>query len=153
MATSDGMLSSLMIVLGLNLMIFFVAGGLTSLGGADANPFDYKDNLLGEFNTANRTAYDLNESGYGINTNASQQLPGGEGKTVSADTGLSFTDIFTSVKNWFLNIKGVAYVLAVLSGPKVLLGLMGMPLGASWALTSIWYGITLFMLVSYIWGR
>lgn len=146
MATSDSMLPALMLVLGLNLMMFLVGGALEELGGSAANPFNYEDNALSKFNTGNATVY-------GLNTSVSAQLPGGEGKTVSPDTGLSFTDIFTSVKSWFIDSFGLGYVLNILEGPKILLSLMGMPLGAAWALTALWYGITLFMIISFIWGR
>lgn len=146
MASSDGMLSAIIIVLSLNFMIFIVGFALEDLGGVDANPFNYEDNTLREFNTKNSTTY-------GIPVNVSGRLPGGEGKTVSPDTGLSFTDMFTSIKSWFIDSTGLGYVLSILSGPKVILSVMGMPLAAAWALTALWYGITLFMLVSFIWGR
>jgi len=144
MASSDGLLTALMIVFSLNLVMFMVGYGIEDVGGT--NPFNYEDNLLTKYNTGNSTVFD-------VPNNVSDELPGGAGTTISPDTGLAFTDIFTSVKNWFVDTTGLGQVLAVLSGPKNLLVMMNMPEAAAWAITALWYAVTFFMLVAFIWGR
>lgn len=144
MASGDGFLGAIMIVLSLNLIMFFVGYGLTDIGGT--NPFNYTDNTLREFNTGNSTSFD-------ITSDPASDLPGGGATTISPDTGLSFTDIFTSIKSWLVDSTGLGWVLSILSGPKVILSLLGLPNGAAWAITALWYGVTLFMLVAFIWGR
>jgi len=148
MATGDNLLTALIIVLTLNVMMFFAGQGIESLEGD--NPFLNKQMTLNTFNSGNVTGE------YEVPTTAGVLLPGGEGTSISPDTGLSFTDIFTSIKSWFVDTTGLGWVLSILEGPKVLLSMM-MPgealAGAVWALTALWYGITLLIIVSYIWGR
>lgn len=144
MASSDEMLTVVMIVLSLNVIMFFVGYGIEDLGGT--NPFNYTDNALSKYNLGNSTSFD-------VPTNVSTYLPSGAGTTISPDTGLAFTDIFTSVKNWFVETTGLGHLLNYLSGPKILLTAMNIPAAAAWAITALWYGITLFILIAFIWGR
>jgi len=144
MATGDGMLTAVMVVLGLNLIMLFTGYALVDIGAV--NPFNYEDNALAEFNAGNSTNFD-------VPSNPGSLLPGGEGTTISPDTGLSFTDIFSSIKNWFVDVTGLGWILSILSGPKIILTLIGLPEAAAWAISALWYGITLFMLVAFIWGR
>lgn len=144
MAASDGMLTAVMIVLSLNLVMFFVGYGIEDLGGT--NPFNYSDNALSKYNVGNATSFD-------VPNNVSTYLPGGAGTTISPDTGLAFTDIFTSVKNWFVDTLGLGHLLNFLSGPKNLLVAMNLEPAAAWAITALWYGVTLFLLIAFIWGR
>lgn len=144
MAISDGSLSAVMLVLGLNMVMFLVGFAMADLGGE--NPFNYEDNALREFNAGNSTNFD-------ISSNPGNDLPGGGATSISPDTGLSFTDIFTSIKLWFVDTTGLGWVLGILSGPKIILTFIGLPVAAAWAITALWYGITLFMLVSFLWGR
>lgn len=144
MATGDDMITAVIIVLSLNLIMFFVGYGLEDLG-AD-NPFNYEDNALREFNTGNSTHFD-------ISSDPANDLPGGAATSISPDTGLSFTDIFTSIKSWLVDATGLGWVLSILSGPKIILAAMGVPLALAWAITALWYGVTLILIVAFIWGR
>ena len=145
MATGDGMLTAVMVVLSLNFVMFAVGFGITDLGGN--NPFNYNDNALGEFNIGNSTNFD-------VPSDPASSLPGGGSTSISPDTGNVFTDMFTSIKEWLINSVGLGWVLNMLTAPKVLLSLMLPNTPALvWSITALWYGITLFIIVAFIWGR
>ena len=80
-------------------------------------------------------------------------LPSGAATTISPDTGLAFTDIFVSTKTWFVDQTGLGFLLSVFSGPKVILVFMGLPEALAWAISALWYGLSLLVVVTFIWGR
>ncbi len=81
-----------------------------------------------------------------------EDLPAGEG-SVSPTTGNLFTDTFSSIKRWFSQSKGVRYITGIISAPYDLLKSMGLPNEFSFAIGSLWYGITFFLVVAFFWGR
>ena len=144
MANADSLLSAVLLVLGLNLIMFLVGAAMADLGGV--NPFNEDLNILTKFNAGTNGTYDLPSDPGG-------QIPGGGATSISPDTGNVFTDTFTSIKSWFVDTLGLGWILSILQGPKVILTAIGLPLAAAWALASLWYGITLFIIVAFIWGR
>lgn len=143
MTASDNMLNAVIFVLALNFVMFVSGGAIASLGGD--NPFNYADNPLGTFNAGNETNPE-------VPADPGELLPTGV-QAVEPDTGGFFTDIFSSIKNWLVDATGLGWVLAILSGPKVLLATMGFPAALAWAITALWYGVSLVIISSYIFGR
>ena len=144
MANSDSLLSAVILVLGLNLIMFLVGGAMVDLGGV--NPFNENKNILTKFNAGGNGTYDLP-------SDPGADLPGGGATSISPDTGNVFTDTFTSIKTWFVDTSGLGWLLSILQGPKIILQAIGLPAAAAWALAALWYGITLFIIVAFIWGR
>ena len=144
MANADSLLAAVILVLGLNLIMFLVGAGMADLGGA--NPFNPDKNILTKFNAGTNGTYD-------IPSDPGAYLPSGGATSISPDTGNVFTDTFTSIKTWFVDTTGLGWLLAILSGPKIILQAIGLPLAAAWAIAALWYGITLFIIVAFIWGR
>ncbi|RKZ03351.1 hypothetical protein DRQ25_17850 [Candidatus Fermentibacteria bacterium] len=142
MTQTDNLTNILLIVIGLNFLMFVVGQGLIEVGGYD--PFSLDQNLLQQYNQ-NGT--------YTLPSDVADQLPSGEATTISVDTGLSYTDTFTANKVWWLRVPGLGFVASVLSGPALLLGLAHFPPALAWAVASMWYIISLFVLVGYIIGR
>ena len=87
----------------------------------------------------------------GLDQDPKDSLPGG-GNAVQEDTNF-FTDIFSSIKNWILDITPVSYVLDILKAPMNLLKAMKAPDVVSFALGTAWYGLNLFLVIAFIWGR
>lgn len=141
MSSTDNLLNAVIFVLALNAIMFIAGQGIAEVGGI--NPFNYSDNALSKFNTGT-------EDNPEIPTNSS--LPSGI-QAVEPDTGGFFTDIFSSISTWFVDKLGLGWILSILSGPKIILGAMGVPVALAWALTALWYGVTLLIIVSYMFGR
>lgn len=145
MTSTDNMVNAVIFVLSLNLIILFVSWGIVDTGGT--SPFNYKDNLLKTFNEGN-------ETNIVVPSDPGSLLPSGAGGGVDPDTGFSITDIFTSMKNWIVDTLHLGWILSILQAPYILLMAMFPSYPAiAGIITALWYGITLFIIVSFMWGR
>lgn len=104
------------------------------------------------YNYENSVLHQYDEGNYTLTQNVSGQLPTGQG-AVLPDTGNFFTDLFSSIKNWFLDLPGVRYVVGVVSAVPNTLKLMGLPPELSFALGAIWHVITFVLLIAWMFGR
>ena len=132
---------ALVFVLTLNVLMFL--GQATIM---DINP---------DFATAGVDYY--NGTGYLMETidvedNPENALPEAEG-SISPTTGNLFTDMFSSIKGWFTDIKGIRYIRGIVSAPYNMLKVMKLPPSFVVAMGTLWYGITLFLVVAFFWGR
>lgn len=79
-------------------------------------------------------------------------LPDAE-ENISPETGNIFTDIFSSIKNWFSKIRGIKYLYNILKAPYNIVKAIGLPQEIAYGLGALWYGTTLFLIVAFFWGR
>lgn len=79
-------------------------------------------------------------------------LPEADG-SISPTTGNLFTDTFSSIKNWFTKTTGLNYLYGIISAPYNLLKAMHLPTAFCFALGTLWYAVTLFLIVSFFWGK
>lgn len=91
--------------------------------------------------------YQLNNA-----TNQLNSLPSA-GSTVFGTVSNFFVDIFNSIKNWFLSIPGVNQIFGMLTAPYNILTSMNLPPSFTFAIGSLWYGITFFLIIAFFWGR
>jgi hypothetical protein len=141
MTTSTNLLSGL--------VIFLVISGVLGMANlavknynADAT-FADGDNVLDQY--GNRTAGTINEF-------SGDDLPESE-DSVSAETGNVFTDLFRTAKNWILNTAGAQYVIGILGAPAQLLNGMNLPTSVVWFIATMWYGIFIFLIISWLLNR
>lgn len=144
MSNTDNLTISLLMVLSLNLMMFFVSSGLIDSGYA--TPFDNSKNFLNKFNDGNLT----NPS---VPTNVTNLIPDTQAVGVDPVDNNVYTDIFTSARSWFLDKTGIGWVLGILQAPAVILTVIGLSASMAWAITALWYAITLLFIVAFIFGR
>jgi hypothetical protein len=64
-----------------------------------------------------------------------------------------FTDVFTSIKNFFSNTLGLRYVTALLSAPAHIIGLIIPIPEIAFALAAVWYGTMMLLIFAFFWGR
>lgn len=74
-------------------------------------------------------------------------------KDVSPTTGNIFSDMFTSIKDWFAQSSGLRYLAGIVSAPYNMLKAMGLPNSFTFAIGTLWYGITLFLIIAFTLGR
>ena len=79
-------------------------------------------------------------------------IPTGEG-SVNPDTGNIFTDTFSSIINWFAEKTHLNYIYSILTAPYTILKAMHLPEELAFILGSFWYGLNLFLIVAFFWGR
>jgi len=85
-----------------------------------------------------------------LNSDVASQLPNPQNIEVSDNP---FTDIFNSILGWVKGLPGINYLVAMVSAPYNIFKAIGLPNELALGLGIIWYGISLFVLVSFLWGR
>lgn len=143
------LLLSLTIVMGINVMMFLGQVAVLELNPAAPVFFNFKGSMLGEFdvnkgNTAGN--YSLDDS------DPASRIPSATA-SVNPSSGNIFTDMFASIKNWLLQSTGVNYLLAILSAPYNFLKSIGLPNAFTFAVGTLWYAVSLLLLVLFVTGR
>lgn len=72
---------------------------------------------------------------------------------ISKTEGTTYTDTPSAISSFFLDTLGIKYIVGIISAPYNILSGIGLPKAVAFALGSIWYGITLFLLMAFIFGR
>jgi hypothetical protein len=121
---------------------------LTQAAVIEVNPeanvfFTNEGTMLSNFDAGNNT---LNVD------NIANDLPTGQG-SVSPTTGNLFTDVFSSAKTWLAKKTGLSYLTGILSAPYNMLSAMNLPRAFTFAVGTMWYALTLFLIIAFIWGR
>ena len=140
----------LLIILSINAMLLIGQAAILDTN-PDANIFiTCKDSALASYESSGCTSGD-----YVLNTsNSINQLPTDVTKVSGDNTGTGglFTDIFSTIKNWFLQTTGLQYIINILAAPYVFLSLLGLPAAFTFLVSSVWYGFTLWAIVSFLRG-
>jgi hypothetical protein len=139
---------ALLIVLSVNVILFLAQAGMTDINPTGTKFFNCSGTIISEFDTGN-----CQGELYLINSDyASNNLPEGE-ESVSPETGNFFTDIFNTAKNWILGVSGVTYLINIVSAPASFLASLGLPSAFVFAIGSLWYGLTFFLVIAWILGK
>lgn len=138
---------ALVFVLTLNVLMY-----MTQVAILDINPnapqfWTNEGTILENFDKTGGTGEPVIDS-----DNVMGDLPAGEG-SVSPTTGNLFTDVFSSIKRWVAQKTGIAYITGIVLAPYNILKSMGLPNSFVFAMGSLWYGVTFFLVVSFFWGR
>ena len=99
----------------------------------------------------------FDEGNYSINSNTSGVLPIPE-DSVSSETGNVFTDSAKSITSWLKDktrgvITGWDYLVSFLGGPTKYLSDINAPKEFVFALSALWYGLTLLLLILVVFNR
>ena len=140
--------SALIVVLAVNVMLFLgqiaVIGVGEDIGVLDQRGFNYTGGMIERFDTG---GYVLNE------TNPSSIFPTATSSDYDSESGGFITDIFSTAKEWLFEKLGLNYVVAILRAPYNFLSALGLPQAFTFGVGSLWYGITIFLIVAFILGR
>lgn len=79
-------------------------------------------------------------------------LPEAQG-AIAGDSTNIFTDIFNSVLGWFKTAPGLKYVYSVVAAPYNILKCMNLPDAFIAGIGTLWYLVSLLVLVAFLWGR
>ena len=131
-------------VMVVNVLMWFSQLSMINISAADATQYyNCSSNILANFGDCET---------YAIDQNVEDHLPS-SGGSVAPSTGNIFTDIFNNILSWIKGIPGVNYVYAMVTAPATLLGAIGLPGEIAFGLGVLWYGLSLFFLVAFLWGR
>ena len=64
-----------------------------------------------------------------------------------------FTDLFNSIKSFFVKQSGLGDIFRILAGPMTFLEVLGLPKAFTFAIGSAWMMISFFLVISFFWGR
>lgn len=147
----DYLVFALSIVLAINGMLFLGQASITNIGqemGAPVGTFyDVSGSIIcrAESGNCEGDLFILDD------TNPTAMFP--ENQPIESGEGGFFTDMFASIRNFFSNTLGLGYVVDILKAPNTFLKMMGLPTEVSFAITAMWYLLTLFLLLAFMWGR
>lgn len=141
MTTSTNLLSGLVLFLVISGVL-----GMANLGVKHYNEestFADGDNVLDNYG---------NRGNWTVSEFSGDDLPESE-DSVSAESGNMFTDIFKTAKNWLLKNTGANYIIGILGAPVSLLTGMNLPVAVVWFIATMWYGIFIFLIISWVLNR
>lgn len=79
-------------------------------------------------------------------------LPSSAGTVQAEQTGF-FTDIFNNILSWMKSAPGIRHVYGVVSAPYNVLNAIGLPREAVVGLGTLWYLVSLTVVLAFLWGR
>ena len=132
-------------VVALNVLMFLCSTAMVNLNPDGPVCYNVEGSLIGE---TMESQGNLSVS----ETDALDDLPGSQG-TVTIGDAIGFTDIFNNILGWFKSAPGVRYVYGVVSAPYNVFKCMGLPAEFVVAIGTLWYMVSLLILVAFLWGR
>jgi hypothetical protein len=123
--------TAILVVTCINIMLFLGQASVTALGG---NQYFYDET-----------------TGTCMNSNPANSLPD-SGQSVDPDTGLSYTDDYSTGKNFLTGDKGKC-TTSIINAPANFMKYLGTPAVFNYAVEFLWYGLTVFLFVSWLLGR
>jgi hypothetical protein len=140
--------NALIIVMAINVMLFLGQIAVLETNSEASIVYNCEGSMLGVFSSDGcaGTEYVLSD------TDPSGVLPEVEG-SVSPETGAVYTDPYTGIKGWLVDSTGLGYLINILSAPSNLLKAIGLPAAFSFAIGGLWYGVTLFLIIAFLFGR
>lgn len=101
----------------------------------------------------NGTIIGENMQGGEVKTDIASKLPSSEsGVTAGSSTGF-VTDLFNSILGWMKGLPGVNYAVNIVKAPTNILKCMSVPHDFAVAIGVMWYSITIFLVISWIFWR
>lgn len=134
--TAEKGIMAFVFVLFLNVIFFFAQQGMADVNpGGATNILNYEDSLLQQYDKGN---YTLGEFESGDLPNPQSQV-GVEGNF--------FTDTFSTIRSWFLDLPGVSQANALVNAVPNFLKMIGLPVEIAYALGVMWHVLSIFIIV------
>ena len=140
------------IVVFINVMMFFTSTAMLSINPGASSCYNVEGSIIG-----NRIQRDTITGSYNnsvVDSDVLNDLPQSTSYTNSQSGSGSFvTDLFNNILSWFKSIPGLNYVFSVVTAPYNILKCMGLPVEFVVGIGTLWYLITFFVLISFLWWR
>lgn len=136
--------AALVFVVALNMLFFLGQGAVNDINPSGTQFFNYENSFISEFDSGD---YVLDED-FELPT-TQQPQPSGIGGTVQN----FFTDVFTSIKNWFLGATGIGYLIAIFNAVPNFLASIGLPQQVVFAIGFFWHAIQIGLFVMWLKGN
>lgn len=82
-----------------------------------------------------------------------EDLPSSAGTVATSESTSIFTDIFNNILSWMKSAPGIRHIYGVVSAPYNILKAMNLPTQFVVGIGTIWYLISLTIVLAFLWGR
>lgn len=123
--------NALLVVLCINVMLFLGQASMNAMGGSTTF-----------YNESTGTCMQLNPVDSLVDT----------GTGVDPDTGMTYTDDFNTANSFLKGDKGKCTV-SIVNAPANFMKYLGTPAVFNYSIQVLWYGLTIFLFVSWALGR
>jgi len=140
--------TGLVLVMFINVLLFLAQATTYELNPAGNSTFyTYEGSVLKQMD-ANKNQFNpmLNSTAY------TDEMPE-QAVDMGAASQNYLTDIWANIKTWFMKKTGLTYIKHILSAPYTVLASLHLPSVYVFGIGSLWYAITFFLIVSFLWGR
>lgn len=143
-------LIALVFVVVANVLLFMAQIGMALSASAEGIPinscYDITGGILADFISSG------NNVNVSFSANTTNILPTQDtGGVLAGGTGIVFIDVFNNVLTWIKTVG--AYAILIVTAPVAVLSCGGVPGYLVALLSVLWYAISVFVLVSFLWGR
>lgn len=80
-------------------------------------------------------------------------LPSSAGTVATGDETSIFTDIFNNILGWMKSTPGIRHIYGIVSAPYNVLKAMNLPTEFVVAIGTLWYLVSLTIVLAFLWGR
>lgn len=136
------LVGNLLIVISINMMLFFGQVAVSEINPDSTEFFNYKGSPLSTFDNGN----------YTINSNVTDKLPSTT-SGVSPTTGNIFTDTVSTFKGWLLDTTGLNYVMIWFNALPNFLKAIHLPVAFAFGIGVLWHIYGILSLVLVLLGR
>lgn len=133
-------------IVGLNIFMFLTGMAMTDVNPSGSICYNVEGTVIDntQLSSGNYTVLDNDVVG---------DLPEAQG-TITTDSGTNFfVDIFNNILSWFKSAPGLKYVYGVVASPYNILKCLNMPSSFIVAIGTLWYLVSLLVLIAFITGR
>lgn len=135
---------ALMFVMLVNVLMFLTQVAIYDVNPGGSTLYNYNGSVMEDYGGVNQQLDSDSLDSY---------LPSPD-STIDEGTGNVFTDAIKSIKKFLLDIPGVKYLTIMVTAPyDILNGIFSEHKEMAFALGTFWWAITIFLIVSFVWGR
>jgi hypothetical protein len=132
-------------VVSLNVLMWLCQTAMLDMNPAGPTMYNIEGSVIGE------TVAGQN-NGTVVQDDVLDDLPSSAGTVQTGESGF-FTDIFNNILGWMKTAPGIKYVYGVVSAPYNVLKALGLPAEFVVGIGTLWYLVSLLVLVAFLWGR
>jgi hypothetical protein len=138
---SEKILVGLVFVVALNVLFFTSQTSIDNIYDDGSSFWTYEGSMISKYDSG----------GYVLNQSTSDVLPSAGGGIGVESDGTYFTDMFSTVKNWFIDkVPGARIVLGFLFAVPNMLNMMGLPTEIVYALSFLWYSVAVVLVILFL---
>lgn len=149
MPNTDNITYMLLVTLCVTALFFLAQFTILQVNPSAPLQYDAQGSILCQLD-ANKC---LNTGNYSLTDSDPATMLAPDDPSVTQTGGNPFVDVFSNIKSWFLDKTGLGFLVNLISAPKAFLQAIGLPSTYAFALASLWYGLLIFLILAFMWGR